>query len=354
MNMTDEKFMQRAIELAASGKSWTNPNPMVGAVLVKNNKIIGEGFHAKFGKSHAEVNAISQAGKDALGSTLFVNLEPCSHYGNTPPCTEAIINAGIKKVVFASSDPSQKDSAKILADAGIQTLPSVLKAEADFLNRKFLYFARNKLPYITIKFAASLDGKLATKNFDSKWITNEKARSYARLLRAENQAVLVGSNTAIEDDPHLGTREKNKKDPLRIILDTELKVPARAKVYRDNNVIVFAGKNANQRQAGILHNKNVTVHKFDSDKISIKDVLKYLADQKVISILVEGGGETIGSFIDDKAINELYGFYAPLIVGGKQARSIAGGGFDNIQDAIKVKSPELKKFDDNFMIHGLI
>jgi diaminohydroxyphosphoribosylaminopyrimidine deaminase/5-amino-6-(5-phosphoribosylamino)uracil reductase len=153
--MPEEKFMQKALELARKGESWTNPNPLVGAVLVKNNKIIGGGFHAKFGESHAEVSAINQAGKNAKGSTLFVNLIPCSHYGNTPPCTDAIIKAGIKKVVYASSDPSQNNSIKILTSAGIDVTGGILKTEADFLNRKFLYFVQNNLPYVTIKFAAA-------------------------------------------------------------------------------------------------------------------------------------------------------------------------------------------------------
>lgn len=351
--MTEEKYMSRALKLALKGQSHTNPNPLVGAILVKNNKVIGEGFHEKFGKAHAEINAINQAGKEAKDSTLFVNLEPCYRTGNTPPCTDAIIKAGISKVVFASKDPRQKSSAKILENARIEVSDGTLKQEADFLNRKFLYFANTNLPYITIKFAASLDGKLATKTYDSKWITNEKARKYSRLLRAENQAILVGSNTVTEDNPHLGTKQKHKQDPLRIILDSALKTSIDSKVYRDSNAIVVASNKASNNKIKEFQNRNINVHKLNKDKIEVKDLLQYLAKQKIISVLVEGGGEVIGSFIDNKAANEIYAFYAPIIIGGK-GPSITGAGIEKVKDALKIKSQEFKKFDDNLMIHGLL
>ncbi len=353
-SVVEEKFMRRALKLADKGLSQTNPNPLVGAVLVKNNKVIGEGFHRQFGEAHAEVNAINQAGKVAEGSTLIVNLEPCSKYGNTPPCTDAIISAGVKKVIYASSDPGQSRSKKILRDAGIDVTGGILEKEADFLNRRFLYFAKNNLPYITIKFALSLDGKLATKTYDSKWITNDRARKYARNIRAEHQAVLVGSNTIVKDNPHLGARDKNKKNPIRIILDTELKTTPSSEVYRDSNVMVFAGKNASVAKINKFQHKNITVNKFSSERIDINEVLKYLAKQKIISVLVEGGGEIIGSFIDKKAVNEVYAFYAPVIIGGGQARSIAGVGIDKVEDSLKIKHAELKKFGDNFLVRGLV
>lgn len=352
--MGDEKFMRRALRLAIKGESWTNPNPLVGAVLVKNNKIVGEGFHKKFSETHAEVNAIANAGKDAKGSTLLVNLEPCSHHGNTPPCTDAIINAGIKKVVYSSADPAQKKSSKILADAGIEIVPGILRTESDFLNRKFLYFYEHKLPYITVKFAVSLDGKLASKTYDSKWITNDQARKYARSLRAGHQAILIGSNTVLRDDPHLGVKVKNKKDPLRIVLDTELKTPIDSKVCRDSNAVIFTGRKASGTKIKKFSDKNITVHKSGSKKVEIEEVLKYLANQKIVSVLVEGGGEVIGSFADNKMINELYVFYAPIIIGGDKARSVSGAGIGKIQEALKIKNPKVRKFDDNFLIYGLV
>ncbi len=351
--MAEEKFMRRALELAAKGQSWTNPNPLVGAVLVKNGRIIGEGFHKEFGQAHAEVNAMRRAGQAAKGSMLFVNLEPCARHGNTPPCTDGIIKAGIGKVVYASSDPSQKSS-NILKKAGIEVSSGVLKDEADFLNRRFLYFAKNKLPYVTIKFAASLDGKMSTKTYDSKWITNEQARKYARSIRAEHQAVLVGSNTVIRDNPHLGSREKNKKDPVRIILDSTLKTPVDSKVYRDSNVIVFAGKKSSKTKIEQFRNKNIYISQSASEKIKIKEVLKHLAEQKITGVLVEGGGEVIGSFIDNKTINEVYAFYAPIIIGGDEAHSISGAGVEKVKDALKIEKPEFKKFGDNFLIYGLV
>jgi len=352
--MPEEKFMRRALELAAQGESWTNPNPLVGAVLVKNNKIVGEGFHEKFGENHAEVKAIANAGEDAKGSTLFVNLEPCSHHGKTPPCTDAIIKAGIKKVVYASSDPSQGKPADILSDAGIKITGDVLKDEADSLNRRFLYFIKNNLPYITIKFASSLDGKLASKTFDSKWITNGEARIYARSLRAEHQAILVGSNTVVQDNPHLGVRSKDMKDPLRIVLDTELKSSIDSQVYRDSNVIVFTGNKAPGPKMQKFRGKNINVHVFNTEKINIEQVLQYLAEQKIISVLVEGGGEVIGSFADSGFINEVYAFYAPILVGGKESPAIFGEGVKDIKDAMRIRNPKTKKFGDNFLIYGLV
>ena len=352
--MPEEKFMRRVLELAVQGEGWTSPNPIVGAVLVKDGQIIGEGFHEKFGEPHAEVQAIVSAGKNTRGATLYVNLEPCSSYGNTPPCTDAIIKAGIIKVVYGSSDPTQNGSSKILSDAGIDVRGKVLKDEADFLNRQFLYFIEKKLPYITVKFAVSLDGKLATKTYDSKWITNEGARRYARSLRAKHQAILVGSNTVVRDNPHLGTRSKSLKDPVRIILDTELKTPADSQVYRDSNVIVFTGNKTPKDKIQRFREKNINVQTFNTKKINIEQVLQYLAKQKIISVLVEGGGEVIGSFIDNKAVNEVYGFYAPILVGGGQARSISGTGAEKIKDGLKIKNPRFKKFGDNFLIHGLV
>lgn len=352
--MVEEKFMHRAFKLAIKGGSWTNPNPFVGAVLVKNNQIIGEGFHKKFGGPHAEVNAITSAGKDTKGATLIVNLEPCSSYGNTPPCTDSIISAGIKRVVYASSDPGQSESSNILTSAGIEIVSGVLKAEADLLNRKFLYFAANKVPYITIKFALSLDGKLATKTYDSKWITNDQSRKYARGLRTTHQAILVGSNTVARDNPDLGARRKDKKDPIRIILDTNLRTSTSSKVYRDSNVIIFAGSKASVKNIKKFQDKNIEVIKLSQKSIEIKEVLKHLAGRKIISVLVEGGGEVIGSFIDNKSVNEVYGFYAPIIIGGGEARSISGNGVDEIKNGLKIKNPETKKFGDNFLIHGLV
>jgi diaminohydroxyphosphoribosylaminopyrimidine deaminase/5-amino-6-(5-phosphoribosylamino)uracil reductase len=199
-----------------------------------------------------------------------------------------------------------------------------------------------------------LDGKLATKTHDSKWITNDNARKYARGLRASHQTVLVGSNTVLRDDPHLGARNVKKKDPTRIVLDTELKTPINSKVYRDSNAIVLAGKKVSAAKINQFRDKKITVHQFDSEKIEIHEVLKYLAAQKIISILVEGGGEVIGSFVDSKLVNEVYAFYAPIIVGGGKARSISGIGVEKIQEAIKIKNPKLKKIDDNFLIYGLV
>src|SRR3990167_1206134 len=228
----DETFMDEALWLAKKGAGWTAPNPMVGAVVVKSGKIIGRGYHRRAGSAHAEIEALAAAGRSARGATLYVNLEPCAHFGKTPPCTEAIINAGIKRVVCSAIDPNPQVQGRGVArlkQFGIAVSISVRKEEARSLNEVFFVFHEKKRPFVALKFAMSLDGKLAARTGDSKWITGGKARSFARDLRGNYQAILVGVNTVIRDNPHLGARTKGKKDPLRIILDSRLHIPRNAR-----------------------------------------------------------------------------------------------------------------------------
>ncbi|MBI2335133.1 bifunctional diaminohydroxyphosphoribosylaminopyrimidine deaminase/5-amino-6-(5-phosphoribosylamino)uracil reductase RibD, partial [Candidatus Daviesbacteria bacterium] len=267
----DLKFLKETLKLAKKGLGRVSPNPMVGAVIVKNGQIIGKGYHKKFGFPHAEIEALKNCRENPRGATMYVNLQPCSHFGKTPPCIDAIIKAGIKKVICCSLDPNPKIHGK----AGIEISAGVLEKEARKLNEAFFTFHEKKRPFIAIKFAASLDGKLATRTGDSKWITNEKAREYARSLRARYQAVLVGKNTFLKDQPHLGVRIKGKKDPLKIVLGLS------------------------------INPKN------------IQDLLSILYKKEIISVLVEGGGKTLGSFIDAKVVDKVYAFHAPIIIGGE-------------------------------------
>ncbi len=316
-------FLKETLRLAKKGLSWTNPNPMVGALIVRNGHEIGQGFHHKAGHPHAEIEALNNATEDPKGATLYVNLEPCSNHGRTPPCTEAIIKSGIKKVVCATLDPNPENHGKgilKLQEAGIDTIIGALENEARKLNEAFFTFHEKKRPFVTIKFAASLDGKMATGSGNSKWITNDSARRYARALRKQYQAVLVGINTVLLDNPHLGVRTKCKKDPLRIILGSKRQIPKNFQVLRDQNVLIINPKNIHE----------------------------------IISILVEGGGETLGSFIDSKIIDKVYAFHAPLIIGGENAISISGKGADTIRNALKLKNISHKKFDDNLLTIGYI
>ena len=351
----DERFIDEALELAKKGIGWTSPNPMVGAVIVKNGKIVGRGYHRQAGKSHAEIEAIRSAGKNAKVATLYVNLEPCPHWGRTPPCTDAIISAGIKRVVCSALDPNPKVHGfgiAALRRAGIKVAIGARAARARALNEPFFTFHEMKRPYVAIKFAASLDGKLGTRTGDSKWITNEKARKFTRDLRGQYQAVLIGASTVIKDDPHLGARNNKLKDPIRIIIDGKLSAPISAQVFRDSNALVATTTSAPKSKIKRFQKHGTSTLVFDGRKIQIKKLLSELARKEIISVLVEGGGETIGNFIDAKLVDKVYAFYAPIIIGGKDAISIGGNGADSIRNALQLKTISLEKFDDNILVTG--
>jgi len=340
---------------------------MVGALIVKQGKIISQGYHKKAGLPHAEIEAISLAKKKVKGATLYLNLEPCCHFGKTPPCVPAIIKAGIKRVVCSSLDPNPKVNGKGIAElkkAGIEVRVSILDKENRKLNEAFFTFHEKKRPFVAIKFAATLDGKIATKTGESKWITNEEARRYARLLRSQYQAVLVGINTVLKDNPRLTAREKNKpphqnwcggkKEPIRIILDDELKIPLKSHVLADSNVIIATlTKKINREKKLKLREKGVSILEFPGKKISIQRLLQKLYKEEIISILVEGGSITLGSFFDQGLVDKVYAFFAPILIGGKNAITpIAGQGTAKIKDGLRLKELTLKKFGDNFLLTG--
>lgn len=350
-------FLKETLRLAKKGLSWTNPNPMVGVVIAKDGRIVGRGFHRKVGLNHAEVEALNNVTENLKGATLYVNLEPCSNHGRTPPCAEAIIKSGIKKVICATLDPNPENHSQGLAKlqkAGIQVIFGILEDEARKLNEAFFTFHEKKRPFVAIKFAASLDGKMATGLGDSKWITNESARKYARSLRVNYQAILVGINTILADNPHLGVRIKGKKDPLRIILDPKLQIPLNAQVLRDGNVIIATTTKAEKQKKKQLESSGFTVLSFESEQINIDKLLSALGEKEIISVLVEGGGKTLGYFLDAKVVDKVYAFHAPLIIGGKQAIGIGGKGATAIQNALKLKNISYKKFDDNLLTIGYV
>lgn len=352
----DLLFIKQALRLAEKARGRTNPNPMVGCVIVKEGKVIAHGLHKKIGLAHAEAEALAACDIDPGGSTLYVNLEPCSHFGRTPPCVNAIINAGITRVVCSRIDPNPKVRGKginALQKAGIEVSVGALEKESLNLNEAYITFYEKKRPFIALKFAASLDGKIATRTGDSKWITNEKARRYARKLRGVYQSVLVGINTVLHDDPHLGTREKSMKDPLRIIIDSTLKIPLDSRVLRDTNVLIATTIQADQMKKDVLQKKGIEIISSGSKKISLNFLLEELVKREVISILVEGGGGTIGGFVDKKLFDKVYAFHAPLIIGGKNAvTAVEGEGVPLIADAIRLKNISLKRFDDCLLTIG--
>lgn len=357
MNQTqDQFFLKETLKFAKKGMGWTNPNPMVGAILVKDGKIIGKGYHKKVGLAHAEIEALRSCKQTAEGATLYINLEPCSHYGRTPPCVDEIIEAKINRVVYSTIDPNPKVSGKGIAKlrkAGIDVSVGILADQARLLNEAFFTFHEKNRPFIALKFASSLDGKIATKTGDSKWITNEKARAYARSLRIQYQAVLVGINTILKDDPHLGVRIKGKKDPFRIVLDPNLKILLNSQVLRDNNILIVTTSKHNKQKFAQLMQRDVQILVLSGDHISIPELLLKLKEREIISMLVEGGGKILGAFVDSSLIDKVYAFFSPILIGGEYAiTAIRGEGVNKINQGIILNKISYKKFEDNYLITG--
>lgn len=354
----DVFFLKETLRLAKKGAGWTNPNPMVGCVIVKNGRIIASGYHKKAGQSHAEIEALNSAKSDTKGATLYVNLEPCSHYGKTPPCVSNIIQAGITRVVCPFIDPNPKVKGKgieILRQAGIRVDTGLLELEARKLNEAYFAFHVKKRPFVALKFAASLDGKIAAGSGDSRWITNEEARRFARILRSNYQAVLVGINTVMADNPHLDVKIKGKKDPLRIILDSALKIPLNSNVLKDNNVFLATTMNADKKKKQELIKRGVPIVIFNSEKILLKELLKELAKKEIISVFVEGGSQVLGSFVDEGLVDKVHVFTAPILIGGDESISaISGKGVKNIRDAVRLSDVVHRSFGDNILTTGYV
>ncbi len=361
-NIGHEYWMKRALSLAKRGQSWTRPNPLVGAVIVKDGKIIGEGYHRKFGDAHAEIDALNSVNtsnqKKIPGSTIYVTLEPCSHFGKTPPCADALIKAGIHEVYYASHDPNPLVSLrgiKKLEAAGIKTHFGPFTPEAQELNVAFMSFFEKKRPYVALKFAASLDGKIATWSGNSQWITNEKARKYTQRLRGKFHAILVGKNTVLKDNPNLGTHNKKLQDPLRIILDSTLEIPITSNVFRDKNVIMVTTSRAPAQRKNAYEQAQIELVIQNHDHIQIPELLKELQRKDIQSILVEGGSETLGSFLDAKLVDHVYVFHAPLLIGGKNALpAISGQGVESVEKALRLQEIKYHHFGDNLLTEGKI
>lgn len=361
----EEQYMRLAISLAKKGHGTTSPNPMVGAVLVKNNRIVGKGYHRKAGHPHAEVVAINDAGEEARGSALYVNLEPCVHFGRTPPCTEAIKNAGINKVVIAMLDPNPQVSGKgvqFLRDLGIMVKTGVLEEEAKRLNEAFIINMEKSRPFFIMKAAISLDGKIATKTCDSKWISNEESRRYTNRLRSNVDAIMVGINTVITDNPMLIPRMvKVKRYPTRIILDSKLRLPLASDIVKTADkykTIVFASEDSRADKEARLKSFGIDVIRSPKDeagKVSLRFVCEELYRRELMSVLIEGGGEINSSMLKEGFIDKFILFYAPIFIGGKNALNLIGGkGIDFLRDAHRVKITGIKRFKDDICLEGYV
>ena len=345
----DENFMKLALELAKKRKGYTHPNPTVGAVVVKNGKILGLGYHEKAGKPHAEVVAISQAGKEAKGSTLYVTLEPCTHFGRTPPCTDLIIKSGIKRVVVATLDPNPLVSGKgveRLKKAGIDVSVGILEKEAREINEDFFTYITKKRPYITLKWAQTLDGKLATEEGKSKWISSFESRKYAHKLRLEATAVLVGVNTVIKDDPQLTVRYiHSQKQPTRIILDPELKVPLNAKVLNTEEAKTLIITQKNNEKVNKVKEKGAEV--LIIGDYLIENILKELYKREIMHVLVEGGAFTLSRFLEKKIFDRICVFIAPKIMGRGKSVDFE---IRDIEEMEKVKKRKVKILNGDIFV----
>ena len=347
IELTDKEYMLRAISLAKKGEGWTNPNPMVGAVIVKDGRIIGEGYHKKYGELHAERNAFASLKESAKGATMYVTMEPCCHYGKTPPCTQAIIEHKIGKVVIGSKDPNPKVSGKgvqILKEAGISVVEDFLREECDKLNPIFFHYIKTKIPYVVMKYAMTLDGKIATKTGESKWVTGKEAREEVQHMRHRYMGIMVGIGTVLADDPMLNVRVKDKKNPVRIICDSKLRIKEDSQIvktaFNQRTIVVYAYSQNIQEKLERLHSLGVeTLYCPDeSNQIDLKKLMIYLGNEGIDSILLEGGGKLNDSAVRAGIVKEVQAFIAPKLFGGVNSKTpIEGIGVNLPSEAVKLK-----------------
>ena len=361
--MNDEIYMRRALELALMAEGDTSPNPMVGCVIVdEDGEIVGEGYHHKAGEAHAEVNALAEAKQNARGATAYVTLEPCSHYGRTGPCCVALAKAGIKRVVVACLDPNPQvagQGVEYLRLQNIDVTVGVCEEEAKRLNERFFTWITKGRPFISLKYAMTLDGKIASYIGDSKWITGEEARTFAHRLRKQHDAILVGIGTIFEDDSELTTRMVKGKNPIRIVLDTHLKISLMANVLNPaaDTIIVTGIETDAVKGEAISSLPNVELLRLPlyEGKIPLPLLIEELAKRNITSLLVEGGSEVLGSFKDMELADRVYAFIAPKIVGGSGAITPIGGeGSDLISEGWQLEQVEYKLYGQDIMITGLV
>lgn len=362
----DEYYMRLCLSLAKKGRGRTSPNPIVGAVVVKNDRIIGKGYHKKAGLPHAEAIALSRAGSDAEGATLYVSLEPCCHSNKkTPPCTKKIIESKIKKVVVGMIDPNplvSKKGIEELIASNIEVKAGVLEREAKKINEPFIKYIKTKTPFVILKIAESLDGKIATNTGESKWITGEKAREYAHKLRDENDAILVGIGTVLRDNPSLTTRLKNKKgkDPIRVVVDSNLRIPFTAKLLTQKSeakTIIAASVNAPKNKIEKIKRlgAEVLLFKTKNARIPLRELMKELGKREITSLMIEGGSELSASALKEGIVDKAIFFIAPKIISGRDAKSSIGGeGIRKLKNALMLKDVTVKRVGEDIMVEGYV
>lgn len=349
--MAEEQFMKRAIELAKQGVGWTAPNPLVGAVVVKNGRVIGEGYHRKYGELHAERNALAACSEDPAGATLYVTLEPCCHYGKTPPCTEIIIEKEIAKVVIGSRDPNPKvagKGARILREHGIEVVEDYMREACDALNPVFFHYITTKTPYVVLKFAMTLDGKIATRTGASKWITGEAARNHVHQLRGRYAGILAGIGTVLEDDPMLNCRIDGAHQPLRIILDSHLRIPMGSRLVRSAKeypLLIVCNESNRDREEGTsriqkLEEAGAKVWTLPEKNghPDLNVLMQRLGEEKIDSVLIEGGGTVNEAALKAHIVHHVYAYIAPKIFGGEDAKTpVEGSGIRLPQECANLR-----------------
>lgn len=349
--MAEEQFMKRAIELAKQGAGWTAPNPLVGAVVVKNGRIIGEGYHRKYGELHAERNALAACSEDPAGATLYVTLEPCCHYGKTPPCTEIIIEKKIAKVVIGSRDPNPKvagKGARILREHGIEVVEDYMREACDALNPVFFHYITTKTPYVVLKFAMTLDGKIATRTGASKWITGEAARNHVHQLRGRYAGILAGIGTVLADDPMLNCRIDGAHQPLRIILDSQLRIPMGSRLVRSAKeypLLIVCNESTRDREEGAnriqkLEEAGAKVWTLPEKNghPDLNVLMQRLGEEKIDSVLIEGGGTVNEAALKAHIVHHVYAYIAPKIFGGEDAKTpVEGSGIRLPQECANLR-----------------
>jgi len=358
----DEYYMGLALKLALKAKGKTSPNPLVGAVLVKAGRIIGRGFHAKAGLAHAEIVALDEAGKKAKGATLYVTLEPCTHIGRTPPCINRIIGSGIKEVVVGMIDPNPLNNGKgvmLLKQSNIKVRVGVLSEQLKEINESFIKYISARIPYITVKVAESLDGRIATRTGDSKWITSDKSRAFAHRIRKDYDAIMVGVNTVLRDNPSLNVWFSQKK-LIKIIVDSNLSISEDSNIFAgDSQVIIITlpsrpGQETENRKK-LAAKARILEVKEKAGQINLRDALKKLARLKISNIIVEGGGTLIGSLFDEGLVDKVLFFISPKIIGGKDAvSSVMGCGVKRIDQAIKLQDLKVQRFGEDMLVSARV
>ena len=358
--MADESYIQLTIEIAKKGEGSVSPNPLVGCVIIKDNRIIGAGYHQKFGEDHAEINAINSSAESLEGSTLYVNLEPCSHFGKTPPCVDRIIKEKVKRVVIGTLDINplvSGNGVKALKKAGIEVKVGVLEKECIELNKFFFKFITNKLPYVTLKAAQTLDGMIADKNNYSEWISSSESRKYVHWLRARYDAVLIGSETARIDNPKLTVRMVEGRNPYRVVLDSSLKLKSDLNLFKSNSdnktIVITSEKNKSKlkkiNQLEKLGVKFLFVKSDAQGRMQLKSVLKEIAKLQISSILVEGGSKIYSSFLKQKLFDDIFLFVSPKIL-GNGLKTFSELKSNKLSDAAKLNIRRTQKIGDDLLI----